>query len=221
MVPLPASILNKELLPRVKELLGLPLTATFQQVINAQDAERQRRADLAGRQSDKTVTWWNYPIPPEDEHWLFVDTTGLPVKPELHDERWHRVRAWVEKNDGDNAWPRTIVYRNLRHHAAINWFHEELGESWEVVAQNLGDKLTTVLNHYVRAGGRRRATRLGRQTLGTMSWPMTSSAGTNLHTSNGAVSAELAVASRRQSRAVPPVASGALLEFHRATSSIP
>lgn len=32
------------------------------------------------------------------------------------------------------------------------WFHEELGESWEVVAQYLGDTLTTVLNHYVRAG---------------------------------------------------------------------
>jgi hypothetical protein len=29
---------------------------------------------------------------------------------------------------------------------------EELGEPWEVVAQYLGDKLTTVLNHYVRAG---------------------------------------------------------------------
>ena len=52
----------------------------------------------------------------------------------------------------DNAWPRTIVYRNLRHHAATRWFHDELGESWEVVAQYLGDKLTTVLNHYVRAG---------------------------------------------------------------------
>lgn len=85
--------------------------------------------------------------------WLFVDTvTGLPVKPEMHNERWHRVRAWVEENDPDNAWPKTIVYRNLRHHAATKWFHEELGEPWEVVAQYLGDKLTTVLNHYVRAG---------------------------------------------------------------------
>jgi hypothetical protein len=26
------------------------------------------------------------------------------------------------------------------------------GESWEDVAQYLGDKLTTVLNHYVRTG---------------------------------------------------------------------
>ncbi len=53
----------------------------------------------------------------QDELWLFVDNvTGLPVKPEMHNERWHRVRAWVEENDPDNAWPRTIVYRNLRHH---------------------------------------------------------------------------------------------------------
>ncbi len=92
-------------------------------------------------------------MPPEDELWLFLDTvTGLPVKPEMHNERWHRARRWVDENDPDNAWPRTIVYRNLRHHAATKWFHDELGESWEVVAQYLGDKLTTVLNHYVRAG---------------------------------------------------------------------
>lgn len=52
----------------------------------------------------------------------------------------------------NNAWLKTIVDRNLRHHAATKWFHEELGEPWEVVAQYLGDKLTTVLNHYVRAG---------------------------------------------------------------------
>lgn len=56
------------------------------------------------------------------------------------------------QDDPENAWPRTIVYRNLRHHAATKWFYEELEESWEVVAQYLGDKLTTVLNHYVRVG---------------------------------------------------------------------
>ena len=152
-VPLPRSLMHGELLPRVKELLGLPAGASLQQVINAQEAERQRRASLAARQKDRNLAWWNYPVPPEDELWLFVDTvTGLLVKPEMHNQRWHRVRAWVEENDPDNAWPRTIVYRNLRHHAATRWFHEELGEPWEVVAQYLGDKLTTVLNHYVRAG---------------------------------------------------------------------
>lgn len=152
-VPLPRSLIHDELLPRVKELLGLPATAPMQHVVNTQEEERQRRAKLALRTGDRSVTWWNYPVPPEDEHWLFVDTvTGLPVKPEMHNDRWHRIRRWVDENDPDNAWPRTIVYRNLRHHAATKWFHEELGEPWEVVAQYLGDKLTTVLNHYVRAG---------------------------------------------------------------------
>ncbi|GAC1383068.1 MAG: hypothetical protein NVSMB48_15340 [Marmoricola sp.] len=152
-VPLPWSLMHNELLPRVREVLDLPLTASLQQVTNAQEAERQRRASLAARKKDRNIAWWNYPVPPKEELWLFVDTvTGLPVKPEMHNERWHRVRRWVEEDDPDNAWPKTIVYRNLRHHAATKWFHEELGEPWEVVAQYLGDKLTTVLNHYVRAG---------------------------------------------------------------------
>lgn len=152
-VPLPKSVLNNELLPRVRELLGLPADASLQRVINAQEAERQRREDLALREPDRKLRWWNYPVPPEEELWLFIDTvTGLPARPEMHNERWHRVRAWVEENDPENAWPRTIVYRNLRHHAATKWFHEQLGEPWEVVAMYLGDKLTTVLNHYVRAG---------------------------------------------------------------------
>ena len=152
-VPLPKSLMDDELLPRVAALLGLPEDAAMQRVLNAQEEERQRRSSLANREKDRSLAWWNYPIPPEDELWLFVDTvTGLPVKPEMHNERWHRVRAWVEENDPDNAWPKTIVYRNLRHHAATRWFHDELGEPWEVVAQYLGDKLTTVLNHYVRAG---------------------------------------------------------------------
>jgi len=146
-VPLPKSLMHGELLARAKELLGLPAKATLQQVLNAQETERQRRASLAAREKDKNLTWWNYPVTPLDELWLFINTaTGLPVKPEAHNERWHRVRAWVEENDPDNAWPKTIVYRNLRHHAATKWFHEQLGESWEVVAQYLGDKLTTVLS---------------------------------------------------------------------------
>lgn len=152
-VPLPASLMHDELLPRVKELLDLPANASLQQVINAQEDERQRRAQLASRQPDRTITWWNFPVPPEDELWLFIDTqTGLPAPGELHNQRWHLIRKWVAENDPDNAWPRAIVYRNLRHHAATKWFHEELGEPWEIVAQYLGDKLTTVLNHYVRAG---------------------------------------------------------------------
>lgn len=152
-VPLPRSLMHDELLPRVKQLLGLPAMASLQQVVNAQEEERERRSAMAARKPDRNLTWWNYPLPPADEQWIFVDrVTGVPVKPEMHNERWHRVRVWVDENDPENAWPRTIVYRNLRHHAATKWFHEELGEPWEVVAQYLGDKLTTVLNHYVRAG---------------------------------------------------------------------
>jgi hypothetical protein len=90
-VPLPKSLMHDELLPRVKELLGLPAQASMQQVLNAQEEERQRRASLTNREKDRNLAWWNYPIPPEDELWLFVDTvTGLPVKPEMHNERWHR-----------------------------------------------------------------------------------------------------------------------------------
>ena len=99
-VPLPKSLMHDELLPRVRELLDLPAKASLQQVTNAKEAERQRRASLAQREKDKSLAWWNYPVPPEDELWLFVDTvTGLPVKPEMHNERWHRVRAWVDAND--------------------------------------------------------------------------------------------------------------------------
>lgn len=152
-VPLPKSLMHDELLPRVKELFSLPAKASLQQVVNAQEEERQRRASLASKQKDKSLAWWNYPVAPEDELWVFVDNeTGLPVKPEMHNDRWHRIREWVEEKDAENAWPKTIVYRNLRHHAATKWFHDQLGEPWEVVAQYLGDKLTTVLNHYVRAG---------------------------------------------------------------------
>lgn len=46
----------------------------------------------------------------------------------MHNDRWHRVPKWVGEHDTDNAWPRTIVYHNLRHHAATKWFHDELGE---------------------------------------------------------------------------------------------
>jgi integrase len=151
-VPLPRSLME-ELLPRVRELLGLPARATVQQVVNAQRAERQRRAAAARATGDPELSWWNYPVDPDEEAWLFVDTvTGLPVRPEAHNDRWHRIRRWVDEHDPENAWPQAIVYRNLRHHAATKWFHETLSEEWEAVAQYLGDTLQTVLAHYVRTG---------------------------------------------------------------------
>jgi len=81
-VPLPRSLMREELLPRVAVLLSLPADAALQRVLNAQEEERQRRASLAQREKDRNLAWWNYPVPPEEELWLFADTvTGLPVNP--------------------------------------------------------------------------------------------------------------------------------------------
>lgn len=94
-VPLPASLM-KELFPVVRNALGLPAGASMQQVLNAQRAERLRR----GRLASSPDRWWEVPVDPAEESWLFVDTTtGLPVRTELHNAYWHKVRRWVAKND--------------------------------------------------------------------------------------------------------------------------
>ena len=67
---------------------------------------------------------------------------------ELHNDRWHKVRRWVDANDPEHAWPERIVYRNLRHHAATFWAFV-LKKEWIDVAAFLGDELDTVLGHYV------------------------------------------------------------------------
>ena len=140
--------LRAQLRPRCAVLLGLPETATTDQVTRAQVAERVRRGKLAGSPD----RWWEVNVEPADEMWLFIDTaTGLPPRSELFNDRWHRVRRWLAKNDPDQAWPKFIVYRNLRHHAAGFW-HDELGREWADVASWLGDKLATVIAHYVRSG---------------------------------------------------------------------
>lgn len=149
--PVPASVL-RELLPRCAQLLGLPEDATMQQIINAQRKERARREKEARRLNDPEVGWYNLPVAPEDEAWLFIDTaTGLPVTGHEHNSSWHKVRRWVDRHNPEHSWPDFIVYRNLRHHAAT-WWHEELGREWVDVAAWLGDKLTTVLEHYVLSG---------------------------------------------------------------------
>lgn len=150
-VPLPRSVLS-ELVPLAARAMGLPVTATQKQVENAIIGERRRRTTAARALGDRKVFWWNLPVDPADECWLFIDTTtGLPPRSEFHNEMWHKVRRWVAANDPEHEWPDCITYRNLRHHAATFW-HNELEEDWAVVAQYLGDKLTTVLKHYVRAG---------------------------------------------------------------------
>lgn len=49
--------MHDELLPRIKDLLGLSAKASLPQVIDAQEAERRRQDDLASR-VDKHVAWW-------------------------------------------------------------------------------------------------------------------------------------------------------------------
>lgn len=145
--PMPRS-LCLQLLPRCAVLLGLPSTAPVAAVCEAQRNERARRGRLHG----SLERWWEWELPPDEELWLFVDTaTGLPPRSELFNDRWHRVRRWLAQHDPEQAWPERIVYRNLRHHAAGFW-HDELGREWADVAAWLGDKLTTVLDHYVRSG---------------------------------------------------------------------
>lgn len=145
--PLPRSVFDR-LLPRCGDLLGLPPSATAPDLHRALSNERLRRGQLAG----SLERWWEADVPAADELWLFIDTaTGLPARSELFNDRWHRVRRWLARHDPDSAWPERIVYRNLRHHAASFW-HDELGRDWADVAAWLGDRLTTVLDHYVRSG---------------------------------------------------------------------
>ena len=145
--PLPAS-LRRELLPHCAEVLGLPADASRERVVQAQTEERVRRGQLVG----SLERWWEYDVDSAHENWLFIDLeTGLPTRSELFNDRWHRVQRWLLKEDNALAWPKHIVYRNLRHHAAGFW-DDELGREWADVAAWLGDKLATVLDHYVRSG---------------------------------------------------------------------
>lgn len=147
MVPLPHSRLN-ELVEPCRVALDLRIGASRQQVMNAIAGERRRRAQLAPNPDH----WWEVEVDPVEECWLWTDAyTGLPQRSESHNLYWHKVRRWVDKHDADNAWPKYIAYRNLRHHAAT-WWHDELGLGWSDVALFLSDKLTTVLDHYVLPG---------------------------------------------------------------------
>jgi hypothetical protein len=59
---------------------------------------------LAAREPDNNLTWWNYPVPPEDEVWLFMEkATGLPVKTEVHIE----TNPLRRRPDGWNSQPPT------------------------------------------------------------------------------------------------------------------
>ena len=50
------------------------------------------------------------------------------------------------------AWPKSITYRNSRHHCAT-WWHNVVGYDWEMVAKYLGHKHIGITQaYYVRAG---------------------------------------------------------------------
>lgn len=145
--PLPGSVLA-ELRPRCAVLLDLPADASTEEVARAQTAERVRRGRLAGSPD----RWWELEVDPAHECWIFVDTdTGLPPRPELLNDRWHRVRRRLAEDGPSAAWPAFVPYKNLRHHAAAFW-HDHLQRDWADVAAWLGDRLATVLAHYVRSG---------------------------------------------------------------------
>ena len=137
--------------PRVKELLGLPARASLQQVVNVQEAERQRRASLAAKEKDRNLAWWNYPVAPQDELWLFVDTaTGLAVKPEAHNEAAPPA-SLVEENDPDNPGPRqssTATCATTPPPSGSTTSSASPGR----LSLSTSATTTTVLNHYVRAG---------------------------------------------------------------------
>ena len=65
---------------------------------------------LAEQCGDGELEWWNYPVDPKEEGWVFIDTTtGLPPRAEFHNRVWHKVRRWVDKNDAEHAWPEVQV----------------------------------------------------------------------------------------------------------------
>lgn len=146
-VPLPGSLLG-ELQSHCAAVLGLPADTSTAEVVQAQIAERVRRGKLAG----SPERWWEMDVDAADELWVFTDTdTGLPIRAELLNDRWHRIRRQLAKDDPEGAWPKYIPYRNLRHHAAGFW-RETLNRDWADIAAWLGDELATVLAHYVRSG---------------------------------------------------------------------
>lgn len=99
--PLPRSVLA-QLLPRCAALLGLADNAAETEVVRAQTAERIAR----GKRASSPDRWWEAEVDPAQELWLFIDTdTGLPPRSELLNDRWHRVRRWLEHQEPASTWP--------------------------------------------------------------------------------------------------------------------
>jgi hypothetical protein len=151
--PYPGS-LHAELVVAAAAALGLPDGAPEADVVAAIDAERSRRARLHPKGD-----WRNVKVHDDDrdECWLFADpSTSLPWTKERFNALWHEMVAetaeWEAQDDcAYREWPRSIVYRNARHHCAT-WWHDVLGFSWRLVATYLGNEVATLHAHYLRTG---------------------------------------------------------------------
>ncbi|WP_245581307.1 hypothetical protein [Propionicicella superfundia] len=111
-VPLPKSLMQDELLPRVKDLLGLPTKASLQQVVNAQDEERQRRATLAAKEKDRNLAWWNRgrsdsAPPPSAQATAGGVRTGSRLSPPLRtlEEAPRRLTPFIRCLEDQGLWP--------------------------------------------------------------------------------------------------------------------
>jgi integrase len=171
-VAMPGTV-QRALLPRCAVLLGLPEDATREQVIRAQEAERDRRAHLAVQHNiaraaeqkrrkeaklpplpaEKPMQWWTWaPATPTDEQWIFEDPhTGVPLTQGNEGILFREVLKQVKVDDPLNRWKPKQVFYNLRHHFCC-WMHYEEGFSWAAVGDMVGDKAPTLERHYDRAG---------------------------------------------------------------------
>lgn len=79
----------------------------------------------------------------DPDDWLLPRPgTGQPWTREAWNDEWHRIRRL------SRTWPKSIPFRNARHHTAT-WWHG-LGFPWVDVASWLGHDVQTCLDHYVR-----------------------------------------------------------------------
>ena len=132
-VPYPGR-LHPQLVESCRMALGMHANASEEEVANAIEAERERRAAMR-----KDGDWRRVQLPLADESWLFVDQTGVPPTKERFNDMWRLIRDSIR-------WPSHIKYKNLRHHAALWW--RQKGFEWEEIAEWDGHDVPTLLKYY-------------------------------------------------------------------------
>ncbi len=150
-VPYPASM-EPMLLDRIRVALGVDPTTTKEALAELIDelneaVERWHRLP-PGRQEETAMP---------DKYFLFLDPkTGIPWEQEAYNERW---RALVSRTHHPAApawlipWPKSVKYRNLRHHAAMWWRNNtdaNENEEWTLIARWLGNDPETCRRNYVK-----------------------------------------------------------------------